>query len=281
MKPPQGFSSTRYWLMLALIAILMSTLFLGLGKNFFTDSRLAPTSQTTQKVTQNKTSPTPSVAPEVPPRTLTRSDLAQINSLSTLDIDDPASITVVVNKRRPLQELYYEPSDLVSPTIPNVTGQLLRAEANDAMTRMYHDLKAATGYGFALCSGYRSYWHQNSTYQHWLNTLGASTAEHFSARPGYSEHQTGLAIDIVAEGEGCRYDDHLYVTVAGQWMNENAHNYGYILRYVPGLQEITGFSNEWWHWRYVGVEVATDMREKGIATLEEYFGLEPAPDYLP
>lgn len=195
------------------------------------------------------------------------------------DIDSPDSITVVVNKLRPLADMAYAPAELVAPSIPNVHGQPLRPEANAAMTQMYEAVKAATGTGFALCSGYRSYELQRTIYNRAVAYDGQAEADRFSARPGHSEHQTGLAIDIVVDDGGCALDDSFEVTPAGQWVKANAHHFGFILRYDKGLEPIVGFGHEQWHWRYVGVELATDMHNRGIRTLEEYFNLPPAPNY--
>lgn len=195
------------------------------------------------------------------------------------DIDSPGSITVVVNKQRPLRPLDYYPEGMVQPEIPNLQGQPLRPEASAAATEMYHAVKAATGAGFAICSGFRSYDLQAQLYRGYAAESGQQEADQFSARPGHSEHQTGLAMDIVAEGSGCRFDDHLYVTATGQWMNENAWRYGFILRYDYGLQPIVGYMTEEWHWRFIGKELAAEMHHSGVKTLEEFFGTGAATEY--
>lgn len=195
------------------------------------------------------------------------------------DIDSADSLTVVVNKARPLQPVDYVP-ETVPSTVYSVNGQPLRAEANDALAQMNADVTAATGSGFVLCSGYRSYDYQSELYAGYVNGYGQEAADATSARAGHSEHQLGLAADIMGDGQGCSLSEAYAQTESGQWVNEHAWEYGFILRYPDGSQPIVGYAYEPWHWRYVGVEIAQDMREQGITTLEEYFGLDAAPDYL-
>lgn len=194
-------------------------------------------------------------------------------------VSDPASYTAVINKRRPLPA-GYRPADLVQPEgIININGQPLRAAAAKAATALYRDVLAATGEGFAICSGFRSYEYQTEVYNNLVAAYGQAAADLESARPGYSEHQTGLAMDIVAEDSGCRFDNHFAITPAGKWVNDNAHKYGFILRYPPGKRDIVGYITEEWHWRYVGIETATAMHNSSVLTLEEFFGTGAAPDY--
>ena len=107
---------------------------------------------------------------------------------------------------------------------------------------------------------------------------GIAAAETYSARPGHSEHQTGLAADL-DDGSGCAFMACFGQTATGLWLRENAYRYGFILRYDDGQQPVVGYIYEPWHFRYVGVEVAAGMREAGIRNLEEYFGLPAAPSY--
>lgn len=196
---------------------------------------------------------------------------------------DPASVTVVVNKRRPLNPADYFPSGLVLPSVPLAVQEpnaLLRGETAAAVEDLF---EAATndGVGLTLVSGYRSYQDQVSTYAHWVAQNGGNTdaADRISARAGFSEHQTGLAFDVGQSDGACTLAPCFADTAAGQWMAANAHRFGFILRYPAGAESITGFSGEAWHYRYVGVDVAEDMRNDGTATLEEHFGLPAAPGY--
>jgi D-alanyl-D-alanine carboxypeptidase len=100
-----------------------------------------------------------------------------------------------------------------------------------------------------------------------------------AARPGYSEHQTGLAVDFAARGVSTLQVS-FAKTKAGIWLAANAYRYGFVLRYPSGKTAITGYSFEPWHFRYVGVEVATAMHDQNIQTLEEFYALPAAPSYL-
>lgn len=185
-------------------------------------------------------------------------------------ISDPSSIWIVVNKQRSLNPLAYAPTDLV--LIGN--GQNMRKEAAAALQNMYSDAKAA-GYNLVSESGYRSYATQTSVYNNEVKLYGQTTADQQSARPGYSEHQTGWAVDIGTAG--C-YEDCFGKTAAALWVKENAHKYGFIQRYLESKSDITGYRPEPWHFRYVGVSLATELQKTG-QTLEEFFGLGAAPSY--
>ena len=195
-----------------------------------------------------------------------------------VSLDDPNSITVVVNKQRPLQPAEWAPSDLVMPQgIPNTNGQPLRSEAAGALQQMYQSATAA-GVPFIITSAYRDYWMQTSLFNNYAARDGVAAAETYSARPSHSEHQTGLAADL-DDGSGCAFMSCFGETATGLWLRENAPQFGFILRYDNGQQNVVGYIYEPWHFRYVGVDIATDMRAKGIVNLEEYFGLPAAPGY--
>lgn len=191
---------------------------------------------------------------------------------------DPASITVVVNKQRPLGPIDWAPSDLRYPVgIANPNGHPVRAEAATALEAMYADASAA-GVPFIMISGFRNYDYQTTLFNNYVARDGVAAAETYSARPGHSEHQTGLAVDL-DDGSGCILDSCFGETGAGQWLRANAHRYGFILRYDAGQQPTVGFMYEPWHFRYVGTTVSEDMHAKGIVNLEDYFGLPAAPTY--
>jgi D-alanyl-D-alanine carboxypeptidase len=185
---------------------------------------------------------------------------------------DAASQWVVVNKQNPLIPSSYAPTDLVG--IGN--GQLARANAASALGQL---LTAATDAGqpVSVLSGYRSYATQSSLYNNYVRTDGQANADTYSARPGHSEHQTGLAVDI---GNGvCNLLACFGDTSAGKWLAANAHSYGFIIRYPAGKTAVTGYQYEPWHLRYVGVELATEMQRKNIQTLEEFFGIPGGTRY--
>lgn len=137
----------------------------------------------------------------------------------------------------------------------------------------------AAGAGMTLASGYRSYADQERTYGSLVAAEGPGAADVASARPGYSEHQTGWALDIGAASGACAFQPCFADTPAAQWAAAHAHEYGFIVRYPWMQQETTGYYYESWHLRFIGVEAAVDMVRKGIPTLEAYFGLPPAPTY--
>ena len=204
---------------------------------------------------------------------------ARSDALPQHSIDDPSSLWVVTNKHRPLDPLDYEPSDLVMPEgIENVNGQPLRAEAAAAATRMAQ-AASADGVWFRIGSAYRDYAKQEYLYTSYIARDGQTEADTYSARPGFSEHQTGLTADF-DDASSCYLWACFADTAAGAWLAEHAAEHGWILRYPAGSEHVTGYTFEPWHFRYVGEPLALEMRERGVATLEEYFELAAAPTYL-
>jgi D-alanyl-D-alanine carboxypeptidase len=199
-------------------------------------------------------------------------------------IDDPTSIWFVVNKTRPIPDASgYVPPDLVDlrGDIPNPYGYPLRQEAADALASMADAATAEIGQQLVAQSGYRAYDIQEIVYNRYVAQLGTAGADLTSARPGYSEHQTGMAIDILATGSGCSLDGPCFGdTTAGQWLTANAYRFGYLLSYPADKTPVTGYEYEPWHFRYIGVDLSTEMHNQGVATLEEFFGLPAAPGYL-
>lgn len=194
-------------------------------------------------------------------------------------IDDPSSYWVVVNKLRPLAPQDYEAPDLVSVPVPFANEPVLRQAASDAVVAMFAAFTAETGLQMQSQSAYRSYSTQVAVYQGWVDSLGQAGADATSARPGFSEHQTGLAVDVSALPADCTLDACFADTPQGQWLAANGWRFGFILRYPADKTAITGYEFEPWHMRFVGVELATRMHETGVTTLEEFFGLPAAPQY--
>ena len=200
-------------------------------------------------------------------------------------IDEASSLWVVANKQRPITPTRYKPTNLsfpafAKPKVQNPFGLQLRVEAAVATEQLAAGLKEAGLGTLVLNSGFRSYQNQKALYETTRDSRGLAVAEKLTARPGHSEHQLGLAADFSVRGQGCVIMTCFGKLEAGIWLEENAHEYGFILRYPKGYKSITGFQYEPWHFRYVGVELATEMKTKGIKTLEEFWKLPPAPDYV-
>lgn len=192
-------------------------------------------------------------------------------------LGDPESVLVVVNKHRPLSPAGYVPPDLVSLRgIAGGSSRQMRAEAADALRAM-HRAAAGRGLTFSITSAYRSRSYQASLFHTSVARYGVASAETFSARPSYSEHQTGWAVDL---GSGsCSLGSCFGRSEVGRWVAANGHKYGFVVRYPAGKTAVTGYIHEPWHLRYVGVELAGHMRRSGVTTLEEQFGLPAAPRY--
>lgn len=179
---------------------------------------------------------------------------------NVIDIENQEDILVLVNKYHKLKNDYV-PSDLQNVSYGYGS---LKKEAKEAFDKMCEVAKKEniTIYGG---SGYRSYNHQLNLYNNYVNRDGKTSADTYSARAGYSEHQTGLAMDIMNANWG-------YIAKTDKeytWLINNSYKYGFILRYLEGKEEITGYMYEPWHYRYVGIELATEITEQGI-TYEEY-----------
>jgi D-alanyl-D-alanine carboxypeptidase len=188
----------------------------------------------------------------------------------------------VVNKHRPLVPADYVPADLVQPAVAaTASGEstLLNSTTAAAAQAMFA-AAAQEGVTMVLASGYRSYATQVATYNGYVASRGQADADTASARPGYSEHQTGWAFDIADGGGACAFQPCFADQPAAVWAKANAHRFGFVVRYPWMFHPITGYYYEPWHLRYIGVEAATDMVNRGINTLEEYFGVEAAPGYL-
>jgi D-alanyl-D-alanine carboxypeptidase len=189
---------------------------------------------------------------------------------------------VIVNKHRPLSPATFVPPDLVRPAVRLATSgeaALLNSTTAAAAEKMFA-AAAADGVIMTLASGYRSFATQTATYGSYVNSRGRAEADTASARPGYSEHQTGWAFDI-GDGSGAdAFTPQFKDRPAAIWAKANAHRFGFVVRYPWMLHKITGYFYEPWHLRFIGTEAAKDMSARGIGTLEQYFGLEAAPAYL-
>ena len=182
---------------------------------------------------------------------------------------DAKDVSMIVNKRYYLGE-NYAPDDLVPLSLTYAAKDCyLRQEAADAMAAMCDELNAGGKPKMYASSSYRDYQYQVDLYNGDVNSKGQEWADSISARPGFSEHQTGLTVDMAATGaQLSKFAD----TEAFQWMQQNAHRFGWILRYPEGKETITGYNYEAWHYRYLGVELATKVHDSGL-TYDEYYEL--------
>ena len=185
------------------------------------------------------------------------------------NVDD---ILVLVNKKRYLDSSY-KPNDLVVPNVKfsfdeEREKKYMRKEAAEALEELFERAYKEGVYIFAL-SGYRSYSTQKWLFENKASEIGEEKANKIIARPGESEHQTGLAMDITSQSVQFDLKTKFGETEEGKWVKDNAHKFGFIIRYAKDKEGITGYNYEPWHLRYVGKKVAEEIYNKGIA-LEEY-----------
>ncbi|AIQ65967.1 peptidase M15 [Paenibacillus stellifer] len=190
---------------------------------------------------------------------------------------EPDSIGVIVNKQYGLEE-GYKPEDLVYPNVPfifkeKIEKRMLRKEAAAALEEMFAGAEK-DGVYLAGVSGYRSEATQTVLFDNYVKRDGEEKARTYSAVPGHSEHQTGLAIDLSGRDGKCAAESCFAGTKEADWLAQHAPEYGFIIRYPEGKEAITGYMYEAWHVRYVGKELARTLTEKGL-TLEEYYNAVP------
>ncbi len=190
----------------------------------------------------------------------------------------PDSLTVLINKEFSLPSDYV-PKNLTAPAITfSFNGyhekKLMRQDAAKALEELF---EAAFKEGLSLngVSGYRSYRRQLSIYNKNLLKNGLEYTNKYSAKAGYSEHQSGLAMDVSTGSIQNKLDVVFAGTPEGKWLEENCWKFGYIIRYPEGKSKITGYAYEPWHIRYVGIELAKYLTENEL-TMEEYYGYIPS-----
>ncbi|MBM7551124.1 M15 family metallopeptidase [Thalassobacillus pellis] len=193
-------------------------------------------------------------------------------------VEEPNSFQVVVNKNRKLPDGFV-PKNLVVPDVPFYFDEFhpkkqMRKEAAKALEELFQGARQA-GLELVGASGYRSYERQKSIYQNNVKTRGQEWANQFSAKPGTSEHQTGLAMDVTSAQMAFKLEQSFSQTAEGEWLAKHAYEYGFVIRYPKGKSDITGYSYEPWHLRYVGKETAEEIHQQE-KTLEEFFGLLPS-----
>jgi D-alanyl-D-alanine carboxypeptidase len=196
-------------------------------------------------------------------------------------LTDPAHVWVVVNKATPLNPIDFSPQSLADIPLQMTTrsGQA-RADVAAAAGAMAAAAEAEGVGRIGANNGYRSYDLQVSTHAAHVRNQGQAQADAASARAGHSEHQTGLALDLVACDSSCGAIESFGSTTQAAWVSENAWEYGFIVRYEQVGSGVTGYKPEPWHVRYVGVDIAAAYHHGGFHTLEEFFGLPAAPDYV-
>lgn len=200
---------------------------------------------------------------------------------SQYSVNDPSSLWVVVNKGRILPTNYV-PANLVVPGAslsgsPASENMHLRTEAATAVEKLV-SAASADGAKLMLVSGYRSYATQQSLYSGYVNSQGQAYADSTSARPGHSEHQTGLVADLGAQNGKCQLEACFGDTAEGKWLVANAYKFGFIVRYQKDKTNLTGYVYEPWHVRFVGSELAGELNKTG-ETLEQFFSLPAYADY--
>ena len=149
----------------------------------------------------------------------------------------------------------------------------LNGDVEASANIMFADAKSEKGFNMWVQSGFRSYSTQQRLYNNYVSRDGKKEADKYSARPGHSEHQSGLAFDVCAKDKPCissGFDN----TPEAKWLSENCYKYGFILRYVKGKEDETGYQYESWHFRYVGKDIAKELYNDGDwITLEDYLGI--------
>ncbi len=187
---------------------------------------------------------------------------------NTEKTDDTLGKFVILNKH------YYSDENYKGLNLIDVDSEYnlyntsfkLSKECYEAFLKMYNDAKEQ-GYAFKINSAYRSYEKQIKIYQGWVNKDGVKLADTYSARAGFSEHQTGYAFDV---RDYPFTNDDYSKTKSFTWVSENAYKYGFIIRFPKDKEYITGYQYEPWHYRYCGIECATYIHNNNI-TFEEYY----------
>ncbi|MGG1252406.1 D-alanyl-D-alanine carboxypeptidase family protein [Brevibacillus agri] len=242
------------------------------------ESKPAPSAKTAPpaEAKPDEAKQTEAQPPKKPPATAAADTEAMLADIEV--VAEPASMAVLVNKQRKLPE-NYTPTDLVFPNVPYLLPKKsekrkLRKEAAAALEALFAAAKA-DGVSLAGVSAYRSHTYQKALFNRYVQKDGVEKARTYSAVPGTSEHETGLAIDVSGIDGKCAATSCFADTKEAKWLAEHAQEYGFIIRYPEGKEAITGYMYEPWHLRYVGTEIAKEIKAQGI-TLEEYLGVVPA-----
>ncbi len=183
-------------------------------------------------------------------------------------------LLILINKENPVEK-DYKPEDLtpIKYFAPNRSeaGRYMREEAAEQFHKLV-EAAVAQGHELVMTTAYRSYGFQEILWNNYVATEGEAAASRFSAKPGRSEHQSGLAVDVSAPSVDFALTDSFGKTEEGIWLAENAYRFGFIIRFPEGKEDVTGYLYEPWHIRYVGEPVAAEIYAKDL-TLEEYLAL--------
>lgn len=185
------------------------------------------------------------------------------------DYGNPSSIWYIVNKSIKIPDAY-TPADLGSIGVQNTLNNsgLIRKVAVSALNKMF-DASIKDGRDLLVVSAYRTSDQQKRLLDSYIESIGLNAATDISAKPGHSEHQLGLAVDINTNFQGCLVGGNCFLSDNdAKWLADNSYKYGFILRYPEGKEGVTGYRYEPWHFRYVGVDLATALRQSNL-TLEE------------
>lgn len=227
------------------------------------------TEQTTTTVTAQTDTPAADATEQTAAGT--EHSTTTVTQTTTTCTETTAQTTTVTDSAGEVQPTYIQGILIVNKTyaLPSTYGPGdLDPTVKEQFAVMQKDA-AAEGLNLYISSGYRSYDYQKRIYNNNVAAYGAEKTDTFSARPGHSEHQTGLAFDLNT------INDAFALTPESDWVKEHAHEYGFIVRYPEGKSHITGYKYEPWHLRYLGVDTATAVYNSGL-TLEEYLGIDSA-----
>lgn len=259
---------TTIAIFIALAILLLAIIILALWR--LRQPAAQPATSQSSDTSTEQAAPTKDVLlPNADPVTLIDEDYTADNSLWRL-----------VNKSHPLSDPHYRPANLqlasvTSRTDKSTDERSLRADIMPAVEELF-DAAETAGYSLQIGSGFRGYDLQNTYYTNYVAVYGQAAADTFSAKPGYSEHQTGLAMDVATLDNDCYLEECFGETPAGMWLAAHAHEYGFILRYPPDGGDVTDFHYEPWHFRYVGVALASAIHQSGLTFDEAYSYIEKA-----
>ncbi|MBC7546575.1 M15 family metallopeptidase [Candidatus Saccharibacteria bacterium] len=176
--------------------------------------------------------------------------------------EDPTNVWTLVNKAKALPAGYVPPELMAASvsTRANSTAdeKRVRQTIDTPLTQLFAAAQKE-GHSLMIGSAYRSATTQEQLFNTYVSRVGYAEADKYSAHPGHSEHQTGLAVDISTISQQCYLSECFIGTADGQWLAENAHKHGFTLRYPKGKEAITGYNFEPWHYRYVGIDLATAL----------------------